>query len=574
MSPLPPVKLIARNVAAFRRGRPPKQAADVAVVAGNSMSTRLESGVGNCFPGLECDLRNLERRFFPFLEVDIQDNEIRIVGVDVAGARAKARDGGLPPAAAREYARIAKDLAARRSWHVRSLTGTFGPLGQLTLDIAALGPPRKRESFGPGRRPPDAWTAIRMLTEGTEVVLDLRGPGNASAQLAGNRMRYLDDNGALADIFLPGELTQSLCSPWTHDFRDCGCYYWASNHPDIAQPPLPNPPPADPAWDKSVPWERRDRTIGRLPRPATAGSPGSDLDYQEISHVWQSLNFVVGRRETIGPVGARKQEGHPLPAGDLERYLRYAAGVELAVAHEYLAAAYSLRLPDGLPNPLGDDIRVSHSEIMRIAIGEMRHLRAVNDVLRGLAAPGTFEPALQVASSVPGEKPGDTRPVTARAATRQAIKDFIDIEAPSVSVDGVYARILATLVRDGPHALEQSIRTIMAEGEDHYETFLAIQEWLRRHDESEYLRAKTNGPPPKGDADHQHLQSLYASLLDDLYRGYSAGGAAGAPDINSARMDMLGPLDAAAQAIAERGFIVTFDRLTDPRFKPIDPPPP
>jgi hypothetical protein len=60
MSPLPPVKLVARNVAAARRGRAPQRVADIVIVAGNPMSTRLESGIGNCFPGLECDLRNLE----------------------------------------------------------------------------------------------------------------------------------------------------------------------------------------------------------------------------------------------------------------------------------------------------------------------------------------------------------------------------------------------------------------------------------------------------------------------------------------------------------------------------------
>ena len=562
MSPLPPVKLIPRNVAAFRRGRPPRKAGDVAVVAGNPMSTRLESGVGNCFPGLECDLRNLERRFFPFLEVDIQDTAITIVGVDVAGARAS-----LSTADAREYARLGTDVDAGRSWHVRTLTGLFGPLGRLTLDIRSLRPP----SIGDGRRPPDAWTAVRLLTEGTEVTLDLSGPRKASMQLKGNRVRYLDDNGALAQIFLPGELTQSLCSPWTHDFRDCGCYYWASNHPDIAQPPLPTPAPSDPAWENAVPWERKDRTIDRLPRPATARAP-TELEYYEINRAWQSLNFVVGRREVIEKFAARQVDGQPLPAADLEKYLRYAAGVELAVAHEYLAAAYSLRLPDGLATGLADDIRAAHAEIMRVAIGEMRHLRAVNDVLRGLAAPGTFKPALQVASAVPGDKPGETRPVVARAATRQAIKDFIDIEAPSVSVDGVYSRILATLVRDGPHALEQSIRTIMAEGEDHYQTFRSIQEWLNRHpQESDYLRS-TRGPPPSDDADHRKLQTLYAALLDELHRGYSVGGTEGTRDINAARADMLGPIDAAAQAIAQRGFVVTFDRLTDPRFKPIDPP--
>ena len=87
---------------------------------------------------------------------------------------------------------------------------------------------------------------MRMLREGSSVALNLRGSGSASMQLQGNRNPYLDDNGALAGIFLPGELTQSLCSPWTHDFRDCGCFYWSSNHPDIAQPPLPTPTTNDP----------------------------------------------------------------------------------------------------------------------------------------------------------------------------------------------------------------------------------------------------------------------------------------------------------------------------------------
>ncbi len=59
-------KLLARNVAAVRRLLSP--ITDRA--AGNPVVSRLESGVGNCFPGLECDLRNLERRFLPFLEVE------------------------------------------------------------------------------------------------------------------------------------------------------------------------------------------------------------------------------------------------------------------------------------------------------------------------------------------------------------------------------------------------------------------------------------------------------------------------------------------------------------------------
>ena len=31
---------------------------------------------------------------------------------------------------------------------------------------------------------------------------------------------------APADLLRPGELTQSLCSPWQNDYRECACYYW------------------------------------------------------------------------------------------------------------------------------------------------------------------------------------------------------------------------------------------------------------------------------------------------------------------------------------------------------------
>jgi hypothetical protein len=173
---------------------------------------------------------------------------------------------------------------------------------------------------------------------------------------------------------------------------------------------------------------------------------------------------------------------------------------------------------------------------------------------------------------LPGKLPGTFEPAVFKAATKPAIQNFIDIEAPSVSVDSVYARILATLERDGPHDAAQSVRTIMAEGEDHFETFRAIQVWLRTHQESEYLRSSAGTAPPPTDPDHRQLQTEYRTILEKLHQGYTTGNPAGAPNVNSARMDMAGPLNATAEKIATRGFLVIFDPLTDPRFAPIGPP--
>jgi len=410
---------------------------------------------------LECDLRNLERRFFPFLEMDPIENSIFLAGVDTDGVARATAAGDLPQSDAAVYASLADNLRAGHSVLVSQLAGTFGLLGSLTLRLAlpALGDAPAVDgdlttaSVGSGRKPPDAWTAVRMLTEETDVSLAFVNDGDpGTLTLTAKRARYLDDNGSLSAAFLPGELSQSLCSPWTHDFRDCGCFYWASNHPDIAQPVLPAGTLPGQPWNAAVAWERRDRTISTVPPPnATEASPeASELRHYEINNRWQELHFVVGRREITAPFSPTVVQGTAFAnRAELLANLNYASGVELAVAQEYLAAAYSLKRDDDpslLANAdLRDDVRAARAELMRIAIGEMRHIRAVNDVIRGLSDPNGFEPALRVASRVPHGNPGSFRPVMARAATRQAIADFIEIEAQSTGVDGLYNNILATL---------------------------------------------------------------------------------------------------------------------------------
>ncbi len=565
MSEQDPIKLIPRNVAALRRGQKAEDGARL--VSGNPATTRLESGVGNCFPGLECDLRNLERRFFPFLEVDLEDdNQIRIVSVDLASVQTAEASGAISSDTATDYTFISEDMSPNQIWRIRQIRGTFGPLGQQTILLANLSPP----SFGPNRLPPDAWSAIRLLTEGTDVEITA-GRGNVTRTLAGKRATYLDDNGALAKMFLPGELTQSLCSPWTHDFRDCGCFYWASNHPDIALPPVQTVPPNTSAFQ--VAWQRVDRSLTTAPQPATSGR-SAELRYYEINQRWQTLNFVIEGRELLEPYEPGKFVADPFATEqELIAHLRYAAGVELAVIHEYLAAAYSFRRT-GLSPILRDDVIAAHAELMRIAFSEMRHLRAVNDVLMTLTGGANFTPALQVTTRVPTGQPGVFRNVQPRPATPQTIQDFINIERPSISVDGLYSRILITLEKQGSDQMEQTIRSIMSEGTNHFDTFRFIQEWLTGHNPADYLRVSNVAIPPAANAAHAALQQKYRQLLDLLFAGYSIGLPAGASQINTARTAMLGNtgLDGAAEAVASQGFLVMFDTINDPRFAPINPP--
>jgi hypothetical protein len=211
---------------------------------------------------------------------------------------------------------------------------------------------------------------------------------------------------------------------------------------------------------------------------------------------------------------------------------------------------------------------------MRIAIGEMQHLRAVNDVIASLSqrAQLAFEPALRVARVLPGQ---GNQPWTPRAATPEAIVAYVALEAPSQSVDGLYARILETLETDGTHNEQQTISSVIAEGEDHFETFQFIQEWLGRHATADYLIGVNLAAPPAGNAAHTALQALYMQTLNNLYNGYAKGLPGGATEINQARSTMVAQpvgLLPAMQAVADAGFLVTFDVIADARFAPLDRP--
>jgi rubrerythrin len=565
MSGTPPPKFVAINASAARRQQ---------YVTGNPVSTRLEAGVGNCFPGLEMDLRNLERRFFPFLEVDfISDaqNTIQVMNVDTTGVN----NSDLSRDNKAAYAAIAADMGNHAiTWSVSQIQGTFGIFGAKTLSVAKL----DNSTAVRNGTPPDGWTAVRLLPQGKPVTitvtrLDSTGAAGQQVILTANRVAYLDDDGSFSAIFEPGELAQSLCSPWTHDFRDCACFYWASNHPDIALPPAP-PVSAkeDQRWRLAVPWERSDR--GTPDRPSAhanaTGDEAREMRYYEINHRWQDLDVVIEGREQRQPYRGGIFSAKPLDTLEqLEANLRYAAGVERAAIQTYVTAAFSLN-----PNPadvssLRVDVITAFAEVMRIAISEMRHLRIVNDVMRELHLhlhpDVAFRPALQLAGEFPAsvEHP---QPAGEPRLTPEVLEEFIDVEKPSDTLDGLYAQIFVTLGNFGFTNFAQAVRSVMADGLDHYETFLDIREWLAHHSPDDYLLNLRQ--PTAAEPAHQKLQELFLQVLQTLRRGYAAGLPQGAEDIARARDLMLAAgVLTGCENLRARGFLVLFEPITnDPDF--------
>jgi hypothetical protein len=177
-----------------------------------------------------------------------------------------------------------------------------------------------------------------------------------------------------------------------------------------------------------------------------------------------------------------------------------------------------------------------------------------------------------VATAVPGAAGAIVPSMSFRPLTAAVIADFVEIEAPSKSVDALYGRILATYQQSGRDTQAATVAQIMAEGADHFATFGVIQELLSAHQEGEYLRPVAI--PAAGDERLGPLQQRYESMLDHFFKGYSVGVPPGRTEITAARTIMLGSggVEGACGELAAQNVLPVFAVPADGRFAPVAPP--
>ncbi|MGH4024117.1 MAG: ferritin-like domain-containing protein [Pseudonocardiaceae bacterium] len=560
-------------------------------VPGNPPSTRPESGVANCFPGLEYDQRTLDRRFLPGLLVtyvsqadasaaSLARQGARVVEVDLSDNALVRPDPGYAQLAGELRAQL-NDLAGRLSpdqpWFVSAVeqAGTH-------LDFV--------DDQGVNLDGLVAWRLIRSLRPGLVTVTVTQRPAPEqsteqppSLQLTGWRRVYTDPRtGVIDTTYQPGELTQSLCSPWTHDFRDCSCTYWASNHPDIVFPSLapgqatqPGGLPTDPADENHINWQR-DPSFADLhaqPLPSQGANRPFDISYYQINKQWQDLSVVLEGRETDGlyiPRSAARDQAVPFATDEeLWERIEELAGLEHLVALLYLYALFSVldpaqarqRQQDGRWPTLADDVAFTRSVLLEIATGEMQHLRWVNHLLWGLAEATNrpYEPAIVPPARVlPAARGGAPRPAELAALTPDTLALFVDIERSSAFIDGQYARVTATLRRPGyPPHLYQLASNIATEGEEHYLNFRDLQHVLGPYGRQEpvYLRPVSPADP----AEPQVAQALavYRQITDLLVTGYRFGDQQNGRALAQARALMF-DLQDRAEDLAKRGHGIPF----------------
>ena len=496
------------------------------LVPGNPVTSRLEDTVANCFPGLELDVRSLDRRFFPGMVFEFIDSGARLAYLDLYQDPELGQTAQPPePAAWREQLfkdlRDAEDPLADGHWFLKVLRQ-----GTDEVDVS-------------GFEGMQVWRFVRGLAaDGGELAVTLEQRQDRAgmqvkadaptATFVGRRRRYTDArSGVIDSVYEPGELTQGLCSPWQHDFRDCACHYWAANHPDVV---LPEAFPGEDSLEPELPldWLRTQRQRGREAeaRETFAQNRPYQMDHFQINREWQQLKVVVEGREIESVYTPPTADtANPFASADeLRQWLEYLAKLELALAFEYLYARQSVLDPPPAEASasLRDAVDLVRMRMLLVASSEMQHLRWVNQILWLLqqskvieryvplldrarlipAAPASvvavrgmsrqqqrleaygawLESRAPVVPSLPPEGDGPAegfRQPALRRLTLPIIDEFLALEHRSQFIDVSYARVAATLRGAGypSEALELALR-IVSDGVQHEKHFRQIRQAL------------------------------------------------------------------------------------------------
>ncbi|MEM7338097.1 MAG: ferritin-like domain-containing protein [Actinomycetota bacterium] len=554
-------------------------------VVGNPTSTRMESGVANCFPGLEWDIRELDRRFFPGLVFQfVQTPLYPVPGILPAQQGAKLawldslEDPALPFTSDEPWVR---DLLATLEQNIGQINhlsqgrwylDSFEQYGTTFVMADEHGTPYEGEMV---------WRMIRGIQPNEPLTIRIQQRSDAGTgepigdkvTLKGFRRQFLDPDGVVDHSFKAGELTMSMCNPWSHDFRDCACHYWASNHPDVvlgpAEATLDDGQPADPT-DAAVKldWIRRDRSPGgRVASAATiTENRPFQIDHYEMNARWEELPFVLEGRE-IGAVYSPPERAQAVGATleALQTRLRTElAPLEFTLALQYLYAMFSVRTPaevdaERWPD-LPGDVAAIRQFVMLVAVSEMQHLRWANRLLweldQHLDPNAVYQPVLHHTSTLWKGEAAELAPLTPETVQR-----FVEIERPGGQIDTAYAQAVSTLKArpDLGHLYDLAIR-IDTDGNEHYSRFSDIGRILAAYPsgvDAPYLRSVELGTAETAAAALTPFHTL-VERLTDAYKLEASGDEAPAQrKIDEARTAML-DVQSAADDLAARGIGVPF----------------
>ncbi len=248
---------------------------------GNPPSAHPRSAISNAYPGLEMDFRNIWRHLFVGIELHEATN--LVVGVE--------------PGQPADIAQLADGfwlLSVDGRGVTVPVTGPAFPGGPSVplIDTTFNSPTMALEwSNSLAEVVHKAGESVSCLFEQR----DSKGAPGQQVTVALEVRPFFAGDTAVIDrpISMPGELTQSLCSPWQNDYRECACFYWASNRPDYV-----NVTPRGDGTSDGNNWMQKDR---KATTPAVYivddWVDGRLFTHEELFTGWEKLSFIIGGRD-------------------------------------------------------------------------------------------------------------------------------------------------------------------------------------------------------------------------------------------------------------------------------------
>jgi L-lysine epsilon oxidase-like protein len=251
---------------------------------GNPPSTHPNSAISNAFPGLELDFRNVWRRIVEGIQLHEATNFVMAVD-EKADPQLRVLETG---------------------WRLISIADSE-VTGDVTGPLIAGGPNviLPDTTFGDTKMPLEWSNALAEVLHnhaGKKVRCRFQSVTDASKTLEFDlRVRHFFEHAVSQgetvkqaviskELAPPGELTQSLCSPWQSDYRECACFYWAATRPDYVNVEAgPNGTSIGQNWMQ----KERDPNGPKVYFPDDWMDPGL-VDYRDLYRGWEkSLRFLV-----------------------------------------------------------------------------------------------------------------------------------------------------------------------------------------------------------------------------------------------------------------------------------------
>lgn len=249
---------------------------------GNPPVAHPSSAISNAFPGLEMDFRNVWRRVFAGIVLHEALNIVVAVD-DNAPANLQSLIG--------QQLIFVNGVSVIGD--VKGPTRAGGPTVSLPPGQNANDPMSGKTNLEWSNALADA---LQMPNAKVDCVFVPEGGGSQTTVKLQVRPFFEAATGVInRDLLQPGELTQSLCSPWQNDYRECSCYYWAASRPDYV-----NVVATEDGTSAGNNWLELNRNPGTKPVYIIDDFRDQRLvSYEQLFRDWEHLlKFQIGGRDS------------------------------------------------------------------------------------------------------------------------------------------------------------------------------------------------------------------------------------------------------------------------------------